>query len=166
MDLSQTSLLPCIYITSLLPSLRHTILLCRLEIQWHPQCTSDSSPCSPSWAQGSLNAQLILQSVITTPQPFSRTTMPLTNSLSTRPRCQHGGDWQLLGSKCRRQSSWHSYPGDYNGTKVDLLPFFSCGLASTNDGVNSAGVVQNFLDDGGAAPLMANIAANGTSSNQ
>ena len=32
-------------------------------------------------------------------------------------------------------------PGIYNGTKVDLLPFFRGGLASTNDGVNSTGVV-------------------------
>src|SRR5271154_4946769 len=112
MDLSQTSVLPVYLHYFPLSSFRHTILLCRLELQWHPQCTSDSSPCSPFWAQGSLNAQLILQSVITTPQPFSRITMPLTNSLSTCPRCQHGGDWQLLGSKRRRQSSWHSYPGD------------------------------------------------------
>ena len=56
-------------------------------------------------------------------------------------------------------------PGMYNGTQVNLLPYFSGGLASTNDG-GSAGIVQNFLDDGGAAPLMMNMAANGTSSNQ
>jgi hypothetical protein len=56
-------------------------------------------------------------------------------------------------------------PGTYNGTQVDLLPFFSGGLASTNNG-GSAGVVQNFLDDGGAAPLMMDMPANGTSSNQ
>jgi hypothetical protein len=55
-------------------------------------------------------------------------------------------------------------PGIYNGTQVDLLPFFSGGFASTNDGVSSTGVVQNFLDDGGAGPLMSNMAANGTSS--
>ena len=35
----------------------------------------------------------------------------------------------------------------YNGTRVNLLPHFSGGLASTNDG-GSSGVVQNFLDDG------------------
>lgn len=50
--------------------------------------------------------------------------------------------------------------------RVNLLPFFSGGLASTNDSVNSTDVVQNFLDDGGVALLMANMAANGTSSNQ
>ena len=111
----------CFRVSTLLPSLPHFAIL---------YSCADFSPCSPSWVQGSLNAQLILQSVMTTPQSFSRTTMPLTNSLFTRPRCQHGGNWQLLGSKCRRRSSWHSYPGDYNGTKVDLLPFFSSGLAS------------------------------------
>lgn len=41
-------------------------------------------------------------------------------------------------------------PGTYNATQVDLPPFFSGGLASTNDDVNGTGVVQNFLDDGGA----------------
>lgn len=56
-------------------------------------------------------------------------------------------------------------PGTYNGTSVNLLPFFSGGLASTNNG-GSAGEVQNFLDDGGAAPLLMNMAADGTSSNQ
>jgi hypothetical protein len=56
-------------------------------------------------------------------------------------------------------------PGTYNGTQVNLLPYFSGGLASTNDG-GSAGMVQNFLDGGGAAPLMMNMAANGTGSNQ
>lgn len=56
-------------------------------------------------------------------------------------------------------------PGMYNGTQVNLLPFFSGGLASTNNG-GSSGEVQNFLDDGGAAPLMMNMPANGMSSNQ
>jgi hypothetical protein len=56
-------------------------------------------------------------------------------------------------------------PGMYNGTQVNLLPFFSGSLASTNNG-GSAGEVQNFLDDGGAAPLRMNMAANGTNSNQ
>lgn len=56
-------------------------------------------------------------------------------------------------------------PGTYNGTAVNLLPYFSGGLASTNNGGSSGGV-QNFLDGGGACPLMMNMAANGTSSNQ
>ena len=54
--------------------------------------------------------------------------------------------------------------GMYNGTAVDLLPYFDGGLASTNNNGNP--VAQNFLDDGGAAPLMMNMPANGTSSNQ
>lgn len=56
-------------------------------------------------------------------------------------------------------------PGMYNGTKVNLLPYFDGGLASTNSG-GSAGVAQNFLDDGGAAPLLMNMPANGTKSAQ
>ncbi|KAL9121338.1 MAG: hypothetical protein Q9187_002104 [Circinaria calcarea] len=56
-------------------------------------------------------------------------------------------------------------PGTYNGTAVNLLPFFNGGLASTNNGAKE-GAVVNFLDDGGAAPLMANKPANGTDSNQ
>ncbi|MCJ1363320.1 hypothetical protein MMC16_002427 [Acarospora aff. strigata] len=55
--------------------------------------------------------------------------------------------------------------GTYNGTAVNLLPYFNGGLASTNEG-GDAGVVVNFLDDGGAVPLMMNMPANGTSSNQ
>jgi hypothetical protein len=45
--------------------------------------------------------------------------------------------------------------GTYNATQVDLPPFFSGGLASTNDDVSGTGV----------ALLVANMAANGTSSN-
>ena len=56
-------------------------------------------------------------------------------------------------------------PGKYNGTDVNLLPYFDGGLASTNDG-GSSGVAQNFLDDGGAVPLTMNMPANGTNSNQ
>jgi len=56
-------------------------------------------------------------------------------------------------------------PGTYNGTDVSLAGYFNGGLASTNAG-GSMGVSQNFLDDGGAAPLMMNMPANGTSSNQ
>jgi hypothetical protein len=55
--------------------------------------------------------------------------------------------------------------GTYNGTEVNLLPYFSGGLASTNRG-GSMGTVVNFLDDGGAAPLMKNMPANGDSSAQ
>ncbi len=55
--------------------------------------------------------------------------------------------------------------GTYNGTAVDLLPYFSGGLASTNTG-GSAGRSINFLDGGGAAPLKLNMPANDTSSNQ
>lgn len=55
--------------------------------------------------------------------------------------------------------------GMYNGTEVDLLPYFSGGLLSTNNG-GSKGVSMNFLDDGGAVPLMMNKPANGTTSAQ
>lgn len=55
--------------------------------------------------------------------------------------------------------------GTYNGTEVNLLPYFNGGLASSNRG-GDTGVAINFLDDGGAAPLLKNMPANGTSSNQ
>jgi hypothetical protein len=55
--------------------------------------------------------------------------------------------------------------GTYNGTAVNLLPYFSGGLLSSNEG-GSSGVSVNFLDDGGAAPLMMNKPANGTTSKQ
>jgi len=55
--------------------------------------------------------------------------------------------------------------GNVNGTDVNLLPYFNGGLASSNRGGDS-GVSVNFLDDGGAVPLMMNMPANGTSSNQ
>ena len=55
--------------------------------------------------------------------------------------------------------------GTVNGTEVNLLPYFDGGLASSNRG-GSSGVAVNFLDDGGAAPLMMNMPANGTTSNQ
>jgi hypothetical protein len=55
-------------------------------------------------------------------------------------------------------------PGEFNGTKVNLLPYFNGGLASTNRGDKAVAV--NFLDDGGAAPLLLNKPANGTDSNQ
>jgi len=56
-------------------------------------------------------------------------------------------------------------PGEVNGTQVDLLPYFNGSLLSSNGG-GSSGVSMNFLDDGGAAPLLMNKPANGTSSNQ
>ncbi|KAK5742974.1 hypothetical protein LTR17_002986 [Elasticomyces elasticus] len=40
----------------------------------------------------------------------------------------------------------------YNGTKVNLLPYFDGSLASSNRG-GKEGVAINFLDDGGAKPL-------------
>ncbi|SCV70171.1 BQ2448_1565 [Microbotryum intermedium] len=54
--------------------------------------------------------------------------------------------------------------GTYNGTVVNLVPYFSGALASTNRG--GTGVSVNFLDGGGAAPLMNNTAANSNSTNQ
>ena len=56
-------------------------------------------------------------------------------------------------------------PGMYNGTSVSLAGYFNGGLASSNTG-GSMGVSKNFLDDGGAVPLMMDMPANGTSSNQ
>jgi hypothetical protein len=55
--------------------------------------------------------------------------------------------------------------GMYNGTKVNLLPYFDGDLASSNNG-GKMGVTKNFLDGGGAAPLMKNMPANDMSSNQ
>ncbi|EME40748.1 hypothetical protein DOTSEDRAFT_74325 [Dothistroma septosporum NZE10] len=55
-------------------------------------------------------------------------------------------------------------PGTGNYTGVNLLPYFNGGLVSTND--NGTAKSVNFLDDGGATPLMMNKPANGTSSAQ
>ena len=55
-------------------------------------------------------------------------------------------------------------PGKYNDTDVNLMPYFNGGLASSNRGNKATAI--NFLDDGGAAPLMMNKPANGTDSNQ
>jgi len=55
--------------------------------------------------------------------------------------------------------------GTYEGVEVDLLPYFNGGLLSTNRG-GSSGVAVNFLDGGGAAPLMMNMPANSTDSRQ
>ncbi|CEJ82136.1 hypothetical protein VHEMI02221 [[Torrubiella] hemipterigena] len=41
-------------------------------------------------------------------------------------------------------------PGEVNGKKVNLLPYFDGTLASTNRGDKA--VCKNFLDDGGAEP--------------
>ena len=55
-------------------------------------------------------------------------------------------------------------PGEFDGTKVNLMPYFNGGLASSNRGGKAVAV--NFLDDGGAVPLLMNKPANGTDSNQ
>ncbi|KAL2882571.1 hypothetical protein SGCOL_001772 [Colletotrichum sp. CLE4] len=56
-------------------------------------------------------------------------------------------------------------PGMYNDTEVNLLPYFNGDLASSNRG-GSSGVSVNFLDGGGAAPLMKNMPANDDTSKQ
>lgn len=55
--------------------------------------------------------------------------------------------------------------GTYNGTNVNLLPYFDGTLNSTNRG-GSSGKSVNFLDGGGAAPLKQNKAADDESSKQ
>jgi len=55
-------------------------------------------------------------------------------------------------------------PGMAGGKNVSLLQYFDGSLLSSNRGGKAVSV--NFLDDGGAVPLMANKPANGTSSNQ
>ena len=47
-------------------------------------------------------------------------------------------------------------PGNVNGTAVNLLGYFDGMLESSNRG-GSSGVSVNFLDDGGAVPLMNNM---------
>lgn len=54
--------------------------------------------------------------------------------------------------------------GTYNGTAVNLVPYFSGALNSTNR--NGAPTSVNFLDGGGAKPLMSNMPANGNTTNQ
>ncbi|KAH7134542.1 hypothetical protein B0J13DRAFT_641053 [Dactylonectria estremocensis] len=56
-------------------------------------------------------------------------------------------------------------PGKINDTDVNLLPYFDGELASSNRG-GKKGVAVNFLDGGGAAPLMKNKPAEDDSSNQ
>lgn len=55
-------------------------------------------------------------------------------------------------------------PATYGGEKVNLLPYFNGCLVSTN--VNNKPSSVNFLDGGGAAPLMNNMPANDANSNQ
>jgi len=55
--------------------------------------------------------------------------------------------------------------GKYMDKDVNLLPYFDGTLKSSNRG-GSSGVSINFLDDGGAAPLMKNMPANSEKSNQ
>ncbi|KAI0478463.1 hypothetical protein GGR56DRAFT_323139 [Xylariaceae sp. FL0804] len=55
--------------------------------------------------------------------------------------------------------------GQYNGTDVNLLPYFDGSLASSNRG-GDKGVAVNFLDDGGAEPLMKNMPSNSEGSSQ
>lgn len=55
-------------------------------------------------------------------------------------------------------------PANYNGEKVNLLPYFNGCLLSTN--VNNKPASVNFLDGGGAAPLTKNMPANNVNSNQ
>ncbi len=53
----------------------------------------------------------------------------------------------------------------FNGEPVNLLPYFNGMFASTNRG-GEEGVSVNFLDGGGAAPLMENKPAIDDTSNQ
>ena len=55
-------------------------------------------------------------------------------------------------------------PANYGGEQVNLLPYFNGCLKSTN--VNNMPASVNFLDSGGAAPLMMNMPANSANSNQ
>ncbi|KAF3001747.1 hypothetical protein G7054_g7452 [Neopestalotiopsis clavispora] len=55
--------------------------------------------------------------------------------------------------------------GTFNGTDVNLLPYFTGELASSNRG-GDAGVSINFLDGGAAEPLMKNMPANDDTSMQ
>ena len=52
----------------------------------------------------------------------------------------------------------------FNGTPVNLLPYFPGALASSNR--NGIATAVNFLDDGGTAILTQGLPAIGTTSNQ
>lgn len=54
--------------------------------------------------------------------------------------------------------------GTYNGVAVNLLPYFNGCLESSN--VNDQPASVNWLDGGGAAPLMKNMPADNQDSNQ
>lgn len=56
-------------------------------------------------------------------------------------------------------------PGKFNGTDVNLMPYFNGDLKTSNRG-GDAGVSVNFLDGGGAEPLKNNKPANDDKSNQ
>ncbi|KAF2970811.1 hypothetical protein GQX73_g2816 [Xylaria multiplex] len=56
-------------------------------------------------------------------------------------------------------------PGQYDGTDVNLLPYFTGEFASSNRG-GDQGVSVNFLDDGGAEPLKNNKPSNTQNSSQ
>ncbi|KAG6013902.1 hypothetical protein E4U43_007066 [Claviceps pusilla] len=56
-------------------------------------------------------------------------------------------------------------PGEIDGKKVNLAPYFTGALASTNTG-GKTGASVNFLDGGGAEPLKNNKPANDNSSKQ
>lgn len=75
----------------------------------------------------------------------------------------------VIGNYTKNPGSLNAVPGILaNGTGefagVNLLPYFSGALVSTN--ANGVAKAVNFLDDGGATPLMMNKPANGTSSAQ
>lgn len=55
-------------------------------------------------------------------------------------------------------------PANYGGEDVNLLPYFNGCLLSTN--VNNKPSSVNFLDGGGAAPLMNNMPSNDPNANQ
>jgi hypothetical protein len=52
-------------------------------------------------------------------------------------------------------------PALYNGTTVELLPYFTGVYNSTNEGGDSGVSGVLFLDDGGAAPLGKNMSSEG-----
>ena len=56
-------------------------------------------------------------------------------------------------------------PGNFQGMPVNLLPYFTGSLQSTNRGGTNGSCVH-FLDDGGAVPLRQNMASNGNRSSK
>jgi len=56
-------------------------------------------------------------------------------------------------------------PGSFQGTPVNLLPYFDASLRSTNTGGINGSCV-NFLDDGGFLALIKSMPANTMASNQ